>query len=109
MPSGPDRWRSHAKCGEGGFYDISSPWRSTYVEGLQEIASPREEADVSGFRQATAPNLSATIGAASIGELILSDLKGPIRRRDLLGIVGAHSRQGSVGDTQFQKQVSLER
>jgi hypothetical protein len=109
MPSGPDRWRSHAKCGEGGFYDVSSPWRSTYGEGLQEIASPREEADVSGFRQATAPNLSATIGAASIGELILSDLKGPIRRRDLLGIVGAHSRQGSVGDTQFQKQVSLER
>ena len=40
---------------------------------------------------------------------VLLNLKGAIRRRDLLGIVGAHSRQASVGDTQFQKQVSLER
>jgi len=30
---------------------------------------------------------------------VLLNLKGAIRRRDLLGIVGAHSRQASVGDT----------
>lgn len=40
---------------------------------------------------------------------VLLNLKGAIRRRDLLGIVGAHSRQARVGDTQFQKQVTLER
>jgi hypothetical protein len=37
------------------------------------------------------------------------DLKGAIRRRDVLGIVGPHSRQPRVGDAQLQKQVSLER
>jgi hypothetical protein len=79
------------------------------LKGYRKLRRREKRADVSGFRQTTAPNLSVTVGAASIGELILLDLKGPIRRRDLLGIVGAHSRQGSVGDTQFQKQVSLER
>src|SRR6266478_3151383 len=39
----------------------------------------------------------------------LLNLKGAIRRRDLLGIVGAHSCEAGVGDTQFQKQVSLQR